>query len=303
MATRQILLDTEMLVVGRFRCPPGDARWTRENWIGPEHHVVFPARTVVIDQAGVGRVVANPNHAVMSDADSTSRRELVSPDGDVSTYVALRAPVVREVLGVDDNRPARFAQPEVWLQPGALLRLQLLIRAVERGPSDAFAAEVGILELVGEVLRGAGEVPASATASRDSTRIAHRDLVHDTQALLSARFTENLRLADVARSVGASPYHLARVFRARTGQSLHGYREQVRLRIALERLLRSSRRANLAALAEELGFASHSHLDARFRRTFGRTPGEVRAIANGADASRLAVQMRTIVQGPVPVPA
>jgi AraC-like DNA-binding protein len=39
-----------------------------------------------------------------------------------------------------------------------------------------------------------------------------------------------LSLAQLASAVGASPFHLARVFRAQTGQSLHEYRMQLRVR-------------------------------------------------------------------------
>ena len=38
------------------------------------------------------------------------------------------------------------------------------------------------------------------------------------------------------RSVHSSPFHLARVFRTRTGFTIHGYRNQLRLRSSLDPL-------------------------------------------------------------------
>jgi len=55
---------------------------------------------------------------------------------------------------------------------------------------------------------------------------------------------------------------------------LHAYRNQLRLRAALESL--AERHADLTGIALDLGFSSHSHFTETFRRTFGRTPSSVR---------------------------
>jgi AraC-like DNA-binding protein len=52
--------------------------------------------------------------------------------------------------------------------------------------------------------------------------------------------------------------------------SLHAYRTELRLRHALERLL--ERREHITQIALDLGFSSHSHFTAAFRRAFGLTP-------------------------------
>ena len=108
--------------------------------------------------------------------------------------------------------------------------------------------------------------------------------------------------------MGSSPFHLARLFRASTGWSLHGYREQIRLRGALELLTERRAPGGLAWLAAEFGFASHAYFDDRFRRTFGRSPSHVRAAAAAAahpDALResLIDELRTIPQGAAPAHA
>jgi AraC-like DNA-binding protein len=81
-------------------------------------------------------------------------------------------------------------------------------------------------------------------------------------------------LAVIARAAGCSSFHLARVFRRATGRSLHAYRLQLRLTRALDRLHAGDR--NLAALALDLGFSSHSHFSAVFRGAFGSTPRALR---------------------------
>ncbi len=81
-------------------------------------------------------------------------------------------------------------------------------------------------------------------------------------------------LTDIARAASCSAFHLARRFRQQTGQSLHGFRTQLRMTAALDRLRQGEQ--DLSALAADLGYASHSHFTGVFRRNFGRTPGQLR---------------------------
>jgi AraC-like DNA-binding protein len=82
-------------------------------------------------------------------------------------------------------------------------------------------------------------------------------------------------LRDLATDVGVSPFHLARIFRADTGESPHQYLLRIRMDRALSRL--SLGESDLSRLAHDLGFSSHSHFSTVFRRHFGDTPARVRA--------------------------
>jgi AraC-like DNA-binding protein len=67
------------------------------------------------------------------------------------------------------------------------------------------------------------------------------------------------------------------VFREVTGQTLHEYRLDLRVRAALE-MLESG--ADLSRVAQDLGFASHSHFTSVFRRRAGMTPSRMRDFLN-----------------------
>ena len=99
-------------------------------------------------------------------------------------------------------------------------------------------------------------------------------MVEEAKALLSARYTERLTLDELGRAVNVSPFHLARSFRRHTGYTLHEYRTHLRLRAALERLAAGDE--DLATIARAVGYSSHSHLTASFRRVFGVPPSRVR---------------------------
>ena len=100
------------------------------------------------------------------------------------------------------------------------------------------------------------------------------DRIEAARDVIARRFTDNLSLADIAREVDSSVFHLARIFKARTGFSLHAYRNQLRLRAALERL--HDRDVDLIEHRVDLGFSSHSHFTETFRRHFGGTPSVIR---------------------------
>jgi AraC-like DNA-binding protein len=115
--------------------------------------------------------------------------------------------------------------------------------------------------------RAAGAHPPRARAG---TRRQHRDLVEHAKEILATRPGERLTLPQVAREANSSPFHLTRVFRAELGVPLHQYLLRLRLALAVERMDQGER--SLSVLALDLGFASHAHFTAAFRRCFGVPP-------------------------------
>ena len=87
---------------------------------------------------------------------------------------------------------------------------------------------------------------------------------------------QRLTLARIARAMDCSVFHLCRSFRRATGLTLHDYRDEVRLRLALERLEQGER--DLTRLALDLGYSSHSHFTAAFHRSFDMPPSTARKL-------------------------
>ncbi len=73
-----------------------------------------------------------------------------------------------------------------------------------------------------------------------------------------------------ARSAGASPRTLARLFQRETGMSFGTWRQQLRLQRSLERLASGE---SVTSVALSLGYDSPSAFIAMFRRSTGETPG------------------------------
>jgi AraC-like DNA-binding protein len=98
-------------------------------------------------------------------------------------------------------------------------------------------------------------------------------LLRRTKEFLAAELSNRIVLADVGRAVGASPAYLTDLFRRLEGTSLHQYLIQLRLARALVELPHTG---DLTCLALDVGFSSHSHFSAAFRRAFGCTPSQFR---------------------------
>jgi AraC-like DNA-binding protein len=78
----------------------------------------------------------------------------------------------------------------------------------------------------------------------------------------------------VAAAVGASPFHLSRVFKRATGQSLTEYRTALRVRFAIDQIADGA--DDLSRLAVEAGFYDHAHMTNTFRRRLGSPPSVLR---------------------------
>ncbi len=272
----------ELLAVGTFRCPVDHPAFHRESMVFGGHLIVFPRTSVVIAQAGRREAVADPTVAVLyNDRQAYSRRKL-SDDGDRCDFFRFAPRCVAEAITDGhadwlDNHDHLFARPTGPVDADLYLaqRRLLVYLQSERHP-DRLAVEEAAMTLLGRVVdgcraHGAGRRPSASTA-RDRR---HRTLAEDARARLAERYCANDNLASLAGSIGCSEYHLSRVFREQTGMTLASYRNELRLRSSLERVADSG--ASLTDIALDLGYSSHSHFAASFRRLFGLPPSRFRS--------------------------
>jgi AraC family transcriptional regulator len=100
--------------------------------------------------------------------------------------------------------------------------------------------------------------------------------VERAHSLVLERFRESVTPREIAEELGVHQAHLARVFRARYGESLGECARRLRLQWAAQELAAAD--LPLAVLAVEAGFCDQSHFTRAFRRLYGVTPARFRAM-------------------------
>ena len=98
--------------------------------------------------------------------------------------------------------------------------------------------------------------------------------VEQAKHFMLTHITQDIAVAAIANHVGLSTSHLSRLFKARTGQTLHAYLTAERLRMA-ERLLLTTD-DEIRGIAVLLRFCDQSHFTQAFRKRYGMTPAAYR---------------------------
>lgn len=104
------------------------------------------------------------------------------------------------------------------------------------------------------------------------------DIVSQARAVLDARTEERVTLQELAREVGASPYHLQRTFKRTLGLSPSDYQRERRL-AATKRLLSDGRRIGDSIF--EAGYGSISRFYETASRRLGMSAAQYRARGRG----------------------
>jgi AraC family transcriptional regulator len=256
-----------------------DVRWAgaperdRAEAFSPEFQVALPYRGLFVWHVGSDEVVGDANQVLFVTGGEQYRMSHPIPGGYAELIVTLAECVVSELSHAARGALAThalFRRRSRRLNPCLQsFRARFLSWASEPSKVDMLAAE----ELVLSLLRSAldGDAAPVGRAGRSTQRLIRR-----TKAFLEAELAQPIRLADVARFVGASPAYLTHVFRSIEGVPLHQYLTQLRLARALVELPQAN---DLTKLALEVGFSSHSHFSASFHRAYGTTPSQFREMS------------------------
>ena len=277
MSIMQTLLRSPSFIVIDQVCRPPRVNCGRPDGNEPAHFL-FTRRGAFAVSVGNRTCYARPGQAVLVQKNADYR--VSHPDAagcDCCTDVRVDESVL-DALGLAAPPACREISHDLEFQK-AHVEMWLGLRD---SAADADDPEALLYDALGCLLKDAGAMRLRRSGA--SRRIARVE-----EAIIS-HAGENLRIEQLAALAGCSPFHLCRVFRVQTGQSLRHFRLQQRLGTALGRL--ADGEDDLAALACDLGFSSHSHMTAAFRQQLGRTPRELRDELRGSDLRRLHARLR-----------
>ena len=280
-----ILFESDTVRVGRFACPVRHPRFNDTGPIGG-FLFVFPRTAVRIVHPGRPPIDADPNVVTLYNRGQRYRREKLSEDGDHCEYFSVDPAWIVEAVSPYDPAAAEVSDRPFRRTHGpsdarSYLVQRLLVKRLLSEPApDALTVEESVARLLRRVVAGVYGTGSPPRLARPGTARAHAALVERARRVLTFRYRDRLGLATLAREVGASPFHLCRVFHRHTGTTLHAYRDQLRLRAALEAAADTEH--DFTTVGMDLGYSSPSHFTHAFRTAFGLTPTEFRRRASTA---------------------
>ncbi len=274
----QLLLQTPVVAVRDVWCPGEPAHRSE-----PEHvaatHLVFPYRGTYVRHVGAEASVADASQVLLFNAGETYQVSHPVRGGDASLSLDVEPTMLRELAPpalLHDGAPLRFRLQRLRIDPRAQVLVALLRHSLREGTAEPLEAESLALVLVRRALGPHTAHAAGASAARQR-------LVERAKVVLSRDLARRWTLAEIATEVGVSPVYLTQSFRQVEGVPLYRYQVRLRLARALDLLAGYD---DLSALAQDLGFSSHSHFAAAFQQAYRRTPSEFRQHVLGQRGAR-----------------
>ena len=266
-----LLLQTRTVGVRDVACD-GACRHRSPSECAAATHLVFPYRGAYVRHVGRQDAVAEANQVVFFNRDQEYAISHPVGGGDACLSVSIDDDLLAELSPADQlesGGPAVFRRPSRGLDPQAQALAVQLRRGLARGAFEPLQAETLTLGLVRRAL---GERASHARAASHG----RRKLAERAKLVLASDPARRWTLAQIAGEVGVSPVYLTQVFAQAEGAPLYRYQLQLRLARALDLL---GDQDDLTALALDLGFSSHSHFTAAFRKLHGQTPVDFRRAA------------------------
>jgi len=260
------LLDTGVVHVSNVDCR-GTCRHRSADECASHTHFVFPFRGLYLRHVGQDQTVADANHVLFFNKDQAYQVSHPLAGGDTSLVVSLAEPMIAELA--PRNLLATLETPTFKVQhlridTRAQALVMLLKHSLRNGSIEPLEAEGLSLTLISRSL-------GPRTARAPGSTFARRRLVDRVKVLLASDLSHRWTLAGIAAEIRGSPVYLTQAFQQVEGMPLYRYHLHLRLARALDLI---AERQDLSALAQDLGFSSHSHFSAAFKRSYGRTPSD-----------------------------
>ena len=275
-----VYFDSPRIRIGGFRCSPASRLWSTENISGDLPLVVFPRTAVEIHQADRHSVVATPIHAMLYNSSQPYRRDMIDPRGDICEFYCVAPSLLQEVLqDIGVPLPQRLDSPFEFSHAPCSAKIYLaqraLFRAIERSEvRDPILVEEVFFELLTRLLDQSFQFHNPFVRRQRHFAPARWDQVEAAKDFISRNFRSRLDVQEIADYVECSVFHLCRIFKKLTGQTIHHFLLQFRIRSAVERILDGDN--SLTEIALDHCFSSHSHFSNSFRKRFGTSPSDLR---------------------------
>ncbi len=270
--TSHLLLDAQTVRIHDVVCT-GACRHPVDEECSGETHFVFPYRGIFVRHLGKSEAVGEANQLMFFNGNESYRISHPVSGGDACLSFYVADSILHELAPRSQLQPGeitKFRNQRLRIDARAQALVALLRHSLSRGSAEPLEGESLALTLLKRAL---GERTSHvSTASHGLEKLVDR-----AKLVLSSDLSRRWSLAEIAAEVRVSPVYLTQVFQQVEGMPLYQYQLRLRLARALDLL---GRYDDLTTLSADLGFSSHSHFTATFRKMYGRTPAEFqRAVA------------------------
>jgi AraC-like DNA-binding protein len=258
------LFATPLVSVRDVQCSACRGRHVGAAECDPISHIVIPYRGNFVRRVGARIVPADVNQALFFNAGEEYCIDHVNDDGDACLSLDVSEQTLAELAGrnvMNCSGAVSFREPQRRIDPV----VQLQAARLRHGGLNTLLAE----EIALRVARG---LLAENSSTRPVTA-AQRRLAHRAKQMLHADPRHRWSLGEMAQTLRTSPVHLTQTFSRAEGMPLYRYQTQLRLALALHELPETQ---DLAALALDLGFSSHSQFTTAFKRMYGLPPSALK---------------------------
>jgi AraC family transcriptional regulator len=268
-----LLLNSPTVVIRDVYCR-GTCRDRGVEEHGRVSSLVFTYRGTYVRHVGQNQSVAEANQVLFFNAAESYRVSHPVPGGDASLSLIAHPTLLFEIAPpslLNDKSESTFRPHRLRIDARAQALVAMLRYSLRESTVEPLEAESLALTLLQRALG-----PRTTRGPRGS--FGNQRTVDRIKLLLASDLTRRWTLSDIAAEVHGSPIYLTQVFQQVEGMPLYRYQLRLRLARSLDLLNRYN---DLTALALEVGFSSHSHFTAAFRRTYGRSPSAFKRAALG----------------------
>ncbi|KGI79274.1 AraC family transcriptional regulator [Oleiagrimonas soli] len=274
-------------MVEAFRCSGRESPWytavdglilLRAQAEQKQTHLVHkPALCIVVQGVkwttfGAQRLAYRTGQAMVVSVEMPGASQVIEGGSDapyLSVVIELDGAIMREVYARMDTPPPSVEGPAAFvmdLDRGLLDCAARAVRLLSEPEAIAMLYPTVMREICYRLLAG----PHGAALARMVVGTERDRRVTHALQTLRERYTETIRVDELAGVAGLSPAAFHRKFKAMTGMTPVQFQKQMRLMEARRRMLSRAMSAEVAAY--EVGYASPSQFSRDYARLFGAPP-------------------------------
>jgi len=264
----QILFSSPLFKIGRFSISPKVEDFYKQDLI-KQPTIVFPRNSIWIQHHSQTAFVADTSIVNFYNHNQQYTRRAIHPNGDDCYWIKLSKELLTEMVPEAGNNKYQdlFMHQNLPCEKSVFLNQMHLLKLIST-QDNKLLIEEKVLDLVEHLLRY--QLKNTEFKSLKQTKNTHRVLVENVKSSILENLSSNKSLKQLAKMNHTSAFHLSRVFKRVCGYGINQYRTEQRLRNIALKIQNGNQ--DLAYLAMDYGFSSHSHLTSRFKKHFNKTP-------------------------------